>query len=140
MTRETTPEEEEGQEGAGAPRPPARPCASGPYRCDVPSGIWAAQKYDKLAGYDGPTWTQSRELFLCHQRDGHPCSGWLACHGARDLLALRLHPADPSAKHYFTDVLVFGSGREALAQPGAAAERMIRSLLSKRRAYILRSG
>jgi hypothetical protein len=31
----------------------ARPCASCPYRKDVPSGIWAAHEYTKLLAYDG---------------------------------------------------------------------------------------
>ncbi|MFD7961193.1 DUF6283 family protein [Streptomyces zaomyceticus] len=39
--------------------PPApRPCASCPYRRDVPSGVWSRGDYVKLPLYDGPTWTQ----------------------------------------------------------------------------------
>ncbi len=109
----------------------------------MPSGVWAAEEYDKLAGYDGPTWTQSHKLFLCHQRDGHLCGGWLACHDPRHLVALRLHGVDPSAYDYLTDVPVFSSGAEArahglkaLARPGETAERMIRSLLRRRRASV----
>jgi hypothetical protein len=57
----------------------------------VPSGIWAAEEYDKLPLYDGETFEQAPHLFMCHQRDGSLCGGWLACHDPHELLALRLH-------------------------------------------------
>ena len=76
---------------------PPVPCGSCPYRKDVPSGIWAKSEYDKLPRYDGETWEQDPKAFMCHQRDGCLCGGWLACHSPRHLLALRLdRDIDPS--------------------------------------------
>lgn len=54
-------------EQIAAPAP--RPCDSDPYRKDVPSGIWDASEYAKLARYDGPTANQPAGLFLCHLID-----------------------------------------------------------------------
>ncbi|WP_081343410.1 DUF6283 family protein [Mycobacteroides chelonae] len=76
----------------GGPAP--RPCASCPYRLDVPSGIWAREQYTKLIAYDRPTWDQPPNLFLCHQTSADDdrarlCAGWVGCHGD-ELLALRL--------------------------------------------------
>lgn len=115
--------------------PPPSPCGSCPYRRDVPPGIWHPSEYDKLPAYDGETWEQSPSLFLCHQRDGHLCAGWLACHDTDHLLALRLHRVDPSAFGYVSPVPVFGSGAEArdhglsaIADPPTDARRMIAGL------------
>jgi hypothetical protein len=124
---------------AELPRPPASPCSSCPYRRDVASGIWAESEYDKLPDYDGETWEQSQKLFMCHQLDGNLCAGWLACHGADDLLALRLHRVDPSAYDYRSPVSVFTSGREArdhglaqIAEPDDRAIRIITKLNRRR--------
>src|SRR5215831_11815339 len=94
---------------------PSVPCGSCPYRQDVPSGIWAKHEYDKLPGYDGETWEQHPGIFMCHQRDGQMCGGWLACHDPRHLLALRLASADVDASvlDYKTEVPVFESGAAA---------------------------
>lgn len=95
------------------------PCKSCPYRCDVPSGVWAAEEYDKLPAYDGEIIDQFRQggeaLFLCHQRDGQLCAGWVATHGAGNLLALRLHGSkvDDTVWSYETSTPTFSSGREA---------------------------
>lgn len=74
------------------PKPPKVPCGTCPYRRDVPSGVWAAEEYDKLPGYDGDVPDQLRAgamgLFMCHQRDGCLCGGWLMAHGPDNLLAL----------------------------------------------------
>jgi len=107
----------------------------------VPSGIWEQHEYDKLPSYDGPTWAQSPALFMCHQRDGNLCAGWLACHDPRELLALRFpHKLDPAVYDYTTDVPVFSSGAEArrhgmrdINRPGAKANKMITGLVRKRR-------
>lgn len=116
------------------------PCGTCPYRRDVPSGVWAAQEYDKLIEYDGPMWLQPQALFLCHQRDGNLCAGWIACHGADNLLAVRLAERvrgnlDLSVFDYQCPVPVFGSGAEAaahglrdIAQPGEAARRKMAGL------------
>jgi hypothetical protein len=122
------------------------PCGSCPYRRDVPSGIWHKSEYDKLPLYDGETWEQSQNLFLCHQKDGKICAGWLGCHGPEELLAIRLavqfgrQAIDPAVFKYRTDVPLFSSGAEARAhgiqaikQPRAEAQKMISGLLRKRR-------
>lgn len=80
--------------GAEVRGPSPRPCASCPYRCDVPSGIWHAEEYQRLLAYDLPTGEQPHQLFLCHQTDADDegsrlCAGWVGCHGD-ELLALRL--------------------------------------------------
>ena len=115
---------------------PPVPCGSCPYRKDVPSGIWERCEYDKLPGYDGPTWAQSPTIFLCHQRDGCLCGGWLACHGTQELLALRFpRNIDPSVYGYQTDVPVFSSGAaarkhgiKAITRPGKKARKMMSGL------------
>jgi len=119
------------------------PCKTCPYRRDVPSGIWAAEEYEKLRAYDGEIIDQmmrgGRGLFLCHQKDGNLCAGWLACHRAGNLLALRLRggDVDDRAWGYATTVPVFSSGAEAaehglrdLKAPGAQARRAIDRLAS----------
>jgi len=102
--------------------PAPKPCESCPYRRDVPSGVWSAHEYAKLARYDGPTWTQPTELFQCHQTDhdsarARLCAGWVACHG-EELLALRIGAAigtvNPAVLNYTTAVPVFASGTEAM--------------------------
>lgn len=126
--------------GETAPTPAKTPCGSCPYRCDVPSGIWEQHEYDKLPQYDGETWQQSPAVFLCHQRDGRLCSGWLACHGPEELLALRFPgAAHPSAFSYQTDVPVFSSGAEArrhgmrdIPQPNLKAGKMMAGLVRAR--------
>jgi hypothetical protein len=114
-----------------------RPCGSCPYRRDVPSGVWAESEYDKLPDYDAPTWSQPLGLFMCHQRDGCLCAGWLACHG-RELLAVRLarDTVDPAVHGYTTDVPVFASGAEAAAhgkrgidRPDPKAKKLVAKLL-----------
>ena len=119
------------------------PCGSCPYRRDVPSGIWSQHEYDKLPAYDGPTWGQSPALFMCHQRDGNLCAGWLACHDPQELLALRFSnpDIDPAIYAYKTDVPVFRSGSAARAyglreikEPSEAAEKMIAGLVRSRAA------
>lgn len=118
------------------------PCRSCPYRCDVPSGVWAAEEYAKLPGYDGSILDQLQSgaaaLFLCHQRDGNLCAGWLACHGPHNLLAMRLHGAEvvPEVWAYETAVPVFGSGAQAAAhgaagvrRPTTRAQRMVHRLI-----------
>lgn len=95
------------------------PCKSCPYRRDVPSGVWAKSEYDKLKTYDGDIGDQLMKgasgIFLCHQRDGHLCAGWIATHGAANLAALRL-TREKIAREIFTyksPVPVFSSGEEA---------------------------
>lgn len=120
-----------------------RPCASCPYRKDAPSGLWAEHEYDKLPEYDGEIIHQAARgafgTFMCHQRDGRLCAGWVASHGPENLLALRLdRHVDPSVFDYTTDVPVFKSGAEArdhglrdIDKPGAKARRLMDKLEEK---------
>lgn len=121
------------------------PCKSCPYRKDVPSGVWAAEEYEKLKAYDGDTFDQltngGTTLFLCHQQNNALCSGWLGCHGTDELLALRLHAkhVDASVFGYETDVPLFSSGAEAARHglrdidgPSERADRVIRKLERQR--------
>lgn len=115
------------------------PCASCPYRRDVPAGVWDATEYDKLPQYDGETWEQSPALFYCHQQDGKLCAGWVACHDTDHLLALRLRPVDRSVFTYQSPVPIFATGAEARAHglsgiedPDIKARRVIDTLVRKR--------
>ena len=130
---------------ADGPRP--NPCPSCPYRRDCPSGVWAAEEYDKLPSYDGPIHEQAMAggtaPFGCHQADGHLCSGWVAHRDPAELLAVRLGllngSVDPATLDYTTDVPLFGSGAEAAAHgkrdidaPSAAARDTVRKVVTVR--------
>lgn len=103
--------------------PARRPCASCPYRRDVPSGVWAEQEYDKLPRYDLDTANQPVGAFMCHQQNGRLCAGWVGCHDMDENMGLRflilsgqLSDADVNATlDYTTDVPLFSSGAEAAA-------------------------
>lgn len=109
----------------------------------MPSGIWHPSEYEKLLAYDGDMSEQLMKgglaAFLCHQRDGNLCAGWVAVHGPHDLLALRLdRQIDPKVFEYETDIPVFSSGSEAHAhgmkdidEPGEKAHRLIGKLIEK---------
>lgn len=104
-------------------KPRKTPCASCPYRRDVPSGLWATSEYAKLETYDGSTTQQGMAsaigVFLCHQNAEEVCAGWSAVHGNDDNLALRVAAhIDPdldvqAVLDYTTEVPLFGSGHEA---------------------------
>ena len=110
--------------------PPApRPCASCPYRVDVPSGVWDTSEYAKLPDYDQDTMNQPMGVFLCHQVNGRACAGWVGCHDMTQNLALRLaigtgavdeNTAD-AILDYTTDVPLFTSGQEAADHGNAQA-------------------
>jgi Family of unknown function (DUF6283) len=115
-------------------RPRRQPCSSCPYRRDVPSGIWEAEEYAKLPGYDGDVPEQidagALGVFMCHQADGQICAGWAGCHDMANSLAIRLATpeVDPAIVDYRSPVPLFGSGAEAaehgmrdVAAPGEAA-------------------
>lgn len=120
------------------------PCKSCPYRQDVPSGVWAPEEYEKLPTYDGEIIDQLQAgalgLFMCHQKDGCLCAGWLATHGTDNLLALRMNGAKVKDEvwGYKTKVPVWSSGQEAcdhgladIEQPGDQANRVINRLTRK---------
>lgn len=121
------------------------PCKSCPYRKDVPSGVWAAEEYDKLPSYDGEIVEQLMKggtaLFLCHQQNNALCSGWLGCHGPENLVALRLHHEHvrPEVFEYESPIPLFSSGVEAaehgkrdIDNKSDRADRVVNSLLKKR--------
>lgn len=130
----------------GPPTP--RPCASCPYRRDVPPGIWAREEYEKLPDYDEPTMFQPRGVFLCHQHDRDTehapvCGGWAGCHDGDELLSLRFAVLDGSmtievadaVRDYVSPVLLFASGAEAaehglsgLRTPGSDAIKAIEKI------------
>ena len=137
------------------PRPPAdpdlslvvapNPCASCPYRRDVPSGVWDPSEYAKLPAYDADTGDQPWQAFGCHRDDGRLCAGWLGHRRPRELLAVRIgvigniYPA--KIMDYTTDVPLFGTGAAACAHglaqvdapdPGAVAAAV--KIIAARRA------
>jgi hypothetical protein len=69
-------------------------CSACPYRRDVPSGVWAAEEYDKLAAYDAETGWQPPGGFACHATPEVYCHGWAVVHSRRgdqhELLAFRI--------------------------------------------------
>ena len=136
----------------GRVRSPApRPCASCPYRRDVPAGVWAAEEYAKLPAYDRDTTSQPAALFLCHQNEraseqARICSGWVGCHG-EELLALRLavicgaidDATFVACLDYVSPVALFATGGDAaahgvsgIAEPDAAARAAIAKIERRR--------
>ena len=123
--------------------PAKSPCGSCPYRQDAPSGLWAAEEYDKLPRYDGETFEQPTRMFACHQNDGTLCAGWVGAHDMSENLAVRLavgdgrlSPADyERVLDYSTTTPLFASGAEAaehgrrdLANPNERSRRVARKL------------
>lgn len=121
------------------------PCVSCPYRQDVPSGIWAPHEYEKLPRYDGEMAEQvyagAFQLFDCHQKDGNLCAGWIAAHGADNLLACRLNHdgVNEEVWSYESPVPVFSNGQEArdhgmrdIDNPSLEAHRTMERLIRKR--------
>jgi hypothetical protein len=90
-------------------------CTACPYRRDVPSGVWAAHEYDKLAEYDGETHEQPMGAFMCHATPENLCHGWVVVHGRQDHahepIAFRMWGIDPSTVEEHTPL--FSSGTEA---------------------------
>lgn len=125
-------------------KPRKTPCASCPYRKNVPSGVWDESEYVKLLAYDGETFEQTATgVFMCHQQDGCVCSGWLGHRDPYDLLAVRLGimrgVIDRDSIEYSTDVPLFESGAEAaehglqnIEKPGPAAQEVIAKIAIKR--------
>jgi hypothetical protein len=130
--------------------PPApRPCASCPYRVDVPSGVWEASEYAKLPEYDNDTMGQPFGVFLCHQANGRACAGWVGCHDMTQSLGLRMAIGSGAVDEatadaildYTTDVPLFTSGREAaehgmarVDDPGDDAQRAMDKITRRRAA------
>jgi hypothetical protein len=127
---------------------PARyPCASCPYRRDVPSGVWNPEEYEKLPPYDGETFAQPPQAFFCHQQNGRLCAGWVGCHDMNHSLGLRMaafggtltEAEIDAALDYESPVPLFNSGAEAAAhgrkdieRPSTKAERTIQKIQQRR--------
>lgn len=104
-------------------RPDPAPCVDCPYRRDAPSGLWAAAEYDMLPAYDKPFPYQPQAAFACHKQTTALCAGWVGCHGADNLIALRfitmaqlISPEEWTATMDYTPdprVPLFSSGKEA---------------------------
>lgn len=127
--------------------PSPYPCASCPYRRDVPSGVWSEEEYEKLPTFDGPTHEQPPKAFYCHQENGRLCSGWVGCHDMEESFGLRMAamagritPEEYEAVvDYVCPVPLFSSGAEAAAhgmervyEPGPDARRTIDKLRARR--------
>jgi len=123
----------------GPARPRKTPCASCPYRCAAPSGVWDPEEYAKLERYDAETMDQPAAVFHCHLGPRDVCAGWL---GHRehptDLLAVRLGlldgRLDPSCAEYTTGVPLFDSGAAAAAhgiQDITAPDERARATIAK---------
>lgn len=128
-------------------RPAPRPCGTCPYRCDVPSGVWAEEEYEKLPDYDNEIHAQPPSVFMCHQQDGRLCAGWAAVHDMGHNLGLRLavamgmldeDEADATIV-YTTDVELWPDGQTArdfgvqeIIEPSMAAMKAVAKLERKR--------
>ncbi len=125
--------------------PAPRPCESCPYRRDVPSGVWAAEEYEKLRAYDADTMYQPPGLFMCHQQDGRVCAGWCGTHDMSQSLGLRIaaHDLDEAVVlvclDYTSPVPLFSSGNEAAEHglteresPGSGAQRLMAKIERRR--------
>jgi hypothetical protein len=122
-----------------------KPCATCPYRRDVPSGVWSAQEYEKLRGYDGEVFEQAlagaHGLFMCHQADGKLCAGWCGCHDMGNTFAARVNAPhlDESVWTYESPVPLFASGNEAadhgeaeIEEPTVAARAAVQKITKVR--------
>ena len=118
------------------------PCRFCPYRRDVPSGVWAAEEYDRLAGWDAPFAEQPPGYFGCHATPDHICHGWAVVHGSndREVLGLRVLAAITGSEIEIPPpaVPLFSSGREAaehgkrdILSPSIEARQAAASLESK---------
>lgn len=122
------------------------PCQSCPYRRDVPSGIWAAEEYDKILPFDNETPFQPQNVFLCHQADGCLCRGWLDVHGS-GLLGVRLACArgtmryeavgkaldeGPAVPVFDTAAQAAAHGRRSIKRPGKKATALAAKIEKKR--------
>jgi hypothetical protein len=126
------------------------PCTTCPYRCDVPSGVWAEEEYQKLPAYDRPTWEQPAALFMCHQKNNGLCTGWLQSHANRphdvDLLALRMNYrkldvkqvsgvalSKPIVALFRSGAAAMRHGLKAISRPGRKAKQAMQRLVAKRK-------
>lgn len=126
----------------------AEPCSSCPYRCDHPSGTWAAEEYEKLTMYAEPPeggLPEALGIFLCHHsrlgfREETACKGWAWVEA--DSIAMRLAFAhghlDPDAVAEPSSEPLFETGQRAaenglrdIEHPGRAALKMQQTIRAK---------
>ena len=115
---------------------PPQACLTCPYRRDTPPGIWSAEEYEKLRGYD-EQWGQDPiiAVFHCHQENATDrptvCRGWLATH--QDCVAGRLActtgllcsedvPRELEPLYYGTGNEAADAGLAGVLEPGLAAK------------------
>ena len=118
------------------------PSSACPYRCEVPPGVWAAEEYEKLRGFDDNT---EFGTFLCHHTPAigqkTVCRGWLTVHA--ESVAVRLAVArglvTDDERYGLVWEPLYGSGNEAadaglsgVAEPEEAAQRMMARLVRQR--------
>lgn len=114
----------------------SRPCASCPYRKDVPSGVWAKEEYDKLRRFDTqpPGQVPATGVFLCHTDRERLCRGWLTVHSdsVAVRILLRFRQITRRTVYAPVDVPLFSSGAEAadhgvrdITHPSVEAEVMM---------------
>jgi Family of unknown function (DUF6283) len=114
-------------------------CTACPYRRDVPSGVWAAKEYDKLADYDAPIGEQPVGAFMCHATPEVFCHGWAVVQDRQSnghVLALRLDPPENDIPP--EGVPLFSSGTEAaehgkrdIENPSEEAKAIAQRLMGK---------
>jgi len=115
------------------------PCATCPYRKDVPSGIWHKTEYEKLREYDNLE-NPALALFLCHQSPDRACKGWVM----QDCIAVRLaviwgelNPAtcfsEPKVPLYRTGNEAADAGERGISKPNKEARKAIDKLRKQRR-------
>lgn len=124
--------------------PRKTPCATCPYRKNVPQGIWDWEEYSKLERYDAETGEQPPNLFMCHQGEGDICMGWWSCGGQPfEMLAARLavirgeidlEELDniTSVPLHETHTAAAGHGYGGVNNPDARARRAIDKIVAKR--------
>lgn len=111
-------------------------CPTCPYAVSTPPGIWHRDEYEKLRDYDNETFAQTPGVFLCHQRNGCVCAGWVAVHGM-ELLGLRIalssgdieYPLpEISGEFYATGNEAADAGLAGIENPSAQAVKAIQKV------------
>ena len=121
------------------------PCATCPYRCDTPAGVWEAIEYEKLAGYDDDAPDPALGVFLCHHSATTDrqtvCRGWLSVHAesVAARLAVLTGKIDDDVRYLPITVDVYPDGKTAaeaglsgVEEPGPDAQRAIAKLIARR--------
>lgn len=112
------------------------PCEACPYRRDVPSGVWAAEEYDKLRRYEGETWEQPAAAFSCHATPARLCHGWAVVSGDESL-ALRIagvgEVPEPAVPLFGSHTEAADHGQREIESPSPEAGAIVGRLTRKHR-------